>query len=115
MVFQAMEKLRELQEARKLDVLTEYELAERARAILDRSEMRTLDVTEYLMDKGYEGAPLMRAVGRFGALVKIAYVREYGRPPLRTHIVVNHDVRPVNAYLETDRPLFDRVFEEWSK
>lgn len=108
---QVMDALRELQEAR--GIIPEYELAERARAILERSDMQRLDVADYLTEKGYSGYRLAQTVGTFGKAVKAAYREQYGHQPMKTHILVNGDVRPVNAYIEADRGLFDTTFEEW--
>ncbi len=110
-MLQALDHIRELQAMRGL--VPEYELAEKARAIFERADMKPIDLAEFLAQKGYTGFRLAQAVGTFGKAVKEAYVDRYGYEPLKTHIVANGDVRPVAAYIEADRELIEDAFEGW--
>ncbi len=109
---QALDAIRELQDLR--GILPEYELASRARAIFEREGMKRIDLGDFLNQKGYTGYRLAQAVGTFGKAVKSAYVEEHGVPPIKAHILVNGDVRPVAWYLEMDRNLIETVFATWS-
>lgn len=108
---QALEEIADLQALR--GILPEYELASRARAILDRNGNKPIDLAVFLAAKGYANYRLAAAVGTFGKVVKHAYVEKYGVEPIKTHIVVNGDVRPVYAYLEVDRELIEDAYQEW--
>jgi len=108
---QALELIGDLQALR--GILPEYELAERARAILERADMKPLDLAEFLAEKGFTGPRLMRSVGTFGKTVKEAYIAHYGYEPIKTHIVISGEIRPVCAYLEIDRDLIEDAFVEW--
>lgn len=106
----AIGALRELSAARGL--LDHWELAQRATAILDRSELRPLSIVDYLQQKGVDGPALARMVGKFAPRVKSAYVAKYGVEPLHRLELIPAlgERRPVHAYLETDRPLFDGIW-----
>lgn len=109
-----IDKLRDLQEARDLALITPSDAAHRARLLLDHDGMDTVDLAKFLEGKGYSGHALMAAVGSFGKAVKAEYVEVYGKPPLRVDEVVNGQHHLVNAYLELDLPMIERVFEVWS-
>jgi hypothetical protein len=110
----ALTALRELQTAEPL--LPAWEIARRARAILDRAELKPFTVTEYLTAAGIGGPALVRGVGEFGRLVAEAYRREHGVEPLRVERFQEHlgQTRRVCEYLEVDRPLVDRVYAAWT-
>jgi hypothetical protein len=107
-----LELIHELQ--KKRGILPDFELAERARQILDRTGLKRIDLAIYLQDHGYEGSRLAQAVGTFGKAVKDAYRARYGCDPIKATEVVGNDVRPVFHYLEADRPLIDETFAGWS-
>jgi len=113
----ALLALRELQEADGL--IPKTESARRAREILDRAELKPIDLVMYLTKRGYHRARLARAAGSFGTAVSDAYLAEHGVRPLKVEVYVDHlrDTRMVNGYLEADRPLLDAVFgsrESWA-
>ena len=108
------EQLEELQLAVRKDLISSAEAAHRARAILDRAKMTPIDLAHFLSEKGYEGHRLLSAVGSFGRMVKAAYTEEYGRPPMRVEQVINGEQRLVNAYLELDRDMIEKVYEVWA-
>jgi hypothetical protein len=110
--YAAIEKLRELQAAR--GSLDEYEVARRAAAILDRSDLRELDLTDYLVERGLSGHALASFTARFTTRVASLYLaRNSVRPLKRLRFIAElKNYRPVNAYIEHDRDLFDRAFRE---
>lgn len=111
---EALDALRELRAARPL--IGPYEAAERASMILDRSTLRPLDLTEYLQkDRGLTGYALASMMGRFAPHVARLYQAKHGVAPLkRLQLVPGVGARPVNAYIEDDRELFDRAWRELS-
>jgi hypothetical protein len=117
LVMDAQLAIAELQEVHDRGLLGDVEVARRARAILDRSDLKAIDLVEYLRERGYRGARLVRAAGLFGRAVAEAYRVEHGVKPLKVETFVEHlgDTRSVNAYLEADRPLLDATFAEWAK
>jgi hypothetical protein len=109
---EALEALRELAAARPL--LDHWTAATRATMILDRSSLRSLDVVNYLFHQEVEGIALARITPIFGTRLRLLYVQQYGVAPLHRLEAINGERRPVNAYLELDRPLFDRAWREIS-
>jgi hypothetical protein len=108
---QAMQMIRELQEARGL--VPEWELAERARAIFERSDMKTLDLAEFLVSKGLKGARLAHAMGTFPKAVAAAYRDHYGYEAIKTLVPAAGSLRKVNAYVEADRPVIEAAYRSW--
>jgi hypothetical protein len=108
---QAMQMIRELQEARGL--VPEWELAERARAIFERSDMKPLDLTEFLAAMGLRGARLAHAMGTFPKAVANAYRDHYGYEPIKTVVPAAGSLRMVNAYVEADRELIEATYRLW--
>lgn len=113
----ALLAIRELQEVHDRGLLSDVEVARRARDILDRSDLKQIDLVEYLRERGYRGARLVRAAGLFGRAVAEAYRVERGVRPGKVAVYVEHlkDTRSVNLYLEADRELLDATFAEWAK
>jgi len=109
---EAVQALRELREARP--ALDPEEVVRRATMILDRSTLCPLDLTTYLaVDRGLEGVALARTVGRFATRVAELYESKHGARPLKRYeFVPGVGMRPVSAYVEDDRPLFDRAWRE---
>lgn len=117
--FTAIEKLEELKHAR--GTLDEWEIARRAAAILDRSDLRELDLTDYLIERKLEGVALARFMPRFASRVAQLYEAQHGARPLKRLKLIAElkDYRPVFAYVEHDRELCDRAWRElnadWSE
>lgn len=87
-----------------------------ARAMGEAPELdeasRPLYVWDYLSEKMPRSLVEAKAAG-FGTRVKAAYTREFNRAPERHHQTLpNGTVRPVNAYTEADRPMFDAVWAQ---
>jgi hypothetical protein len=108
----ALAALRELTIARS--TLDHWEIAQRTTAILDRSYLKPLDIVDYLIDRDLEGVALTRFVGKFAPRVRELYEQQHGIRPLHKLelVVATGDRRPVYAYLETDRDLFDRAWRD---
>ncbi|WP_437310763.1 hypothetical protein [Sorangium sp. So ce388] len=71
-----------------------------------------LSVEGYLQQRGVHARTRKSKASIFGKRLKALYTEERGREPPMQLRDVNHAERPVCSYAETDRPLFDRVFEE---
>ncbi|WP_396902490.1 phage antirepressor N-terminal domain-containing protein [Mycolicibacterium sp.] len=88
-----------------------------ARALGEAPEIAAADVplyvSDYLASKGL-GRTLVEAKSSgFGKRLKARYIVEHDREPEKHHQTLpNGTVRPVYAYTEADRPLFDSV---WAK
>lgn len=108
----ARQHLSELREAS--DLLPAWEVAERASAILDRSTLKALSVDHYVREYGFEGYSLAVWVGRFSDRLRDEFIREHGTPPLKRLSLVAGELRRVYAYIEDDRKLFDRVWDQIS-
>jgi hypothetical protein len=108
---QAMQMIRELQEARGL--VPEWELAERARAIFERSDMKPLELADFLRSKGLRGARLAHAMGTFPKAVAVMYRDHYGYEPIKTVVPAAGSLRMVNAYVEADRPVVEAAYRSW--
>ena len=103
--------LRELSAARSL--LDPFTLAERATAILDRSVLAPLDPTGFLVSKGLSGVALARIMPAYSTRLVKLYEAAHGAPPLRRLIMLTGvGLRPVNAYIEQDRPLLERAWAD---
>jgi transcriptional regulator with XRE-family HTH domain len=85
-----------------------------ARALGEAPEMdeslRPLYVWDYLKSKGLHADMVDAKASGFGQRVKKLYVEKYDREPDRHFGEVKGRVRPINAYTEADRPLFDKVW-----
>ena len=110
----AIQALHELRAAR--DLLPEVEIARRARLVLDRAGFKEIDLVDFLAEKGYRGADLVRAAAAFGRTLADAYEAHYGVRPLKALEYVEHlrDHRVVSVYLEVDLPLIEETFGRWS-
>lgn len=108
----ALAALRELTVA--APALDHWTVAQRATMILDRSYLKPLDMTAYLQEHDLEGVALVRFMGRFAPRVRELYERQHGVRPLHKLEVIPgvNERRPVYAYLEHDRELFDRAWRE---
>lgn len=85
-----------------------------ARALGEEPEVdpakRPLTVGEYLDDQGVPRSEARRISGRFGKLLKAAYVARHGVEPPVVERFVDGALRRVAGYTEADRPLFDEVW-----
>lgn len=106
----ALSRLAELRAAREAGLVEEWECRNRAAAILNRSRLKPLDLTDYLAETGFEGHALARAVGPFGTLMKALYRDKHGADPLMRHTMIRGQMVGVYAYIEDDRPLADAAF-----
>ncbi len=86
-----------------------------ARALGEEPEVafdtRPLTVGEYLESKGVTGAARRSMSTGFGKRLKSLYVEEHGHTPPKIERFVDGALRSVAGYTETDRPLFDRVYD----
>lgn len=92
-----------------------YQLAERATAILDRAEgngLKPLDVVDYLRERGLNDLALVKAVGAFAPVVLRHYESKHRTKPLKRLALINGARRPIYAYVQDDRPLFDRAWDD---
>jgi hypothetical protein len=87
-----------------------------ARALGEAPELddslRPLYVWNYLESKGLHRDMVEAKAPGFGTRVKKLYIEKYEREPDRHYGEVKGRIRPINAYTEADRPLFDKV---WAK
>lgn len=87
-----------------------------ARALGEAPELddslRPLYVWDYLKSKGLHIDMVDAKASGFGTRVKKLYIEKYDREPDRHFGEVKGRIRPINAYTEADRPLFDKV---WAK
>jgi hypothetical protein len=87
-----------------------------ARALGEEPEIdptqRPLTVGEYLEDKGVTGEALRSLSTTFGKRLKRAYRDRYGAEPGTVDRFVSGALRPVAAYTEQHRSLFDAVWSE---
>lgn len=88
-----------------------------ARALGEAPEIEPADVplyvSDYLASKGLGRTLVDAKASGFGKRLKARYIVEHDREPERHHQTLpNGTVRPVYAYTEADRPLFDSV---WAK
>lgn len=86
-----------------------------ARALGEAPEIAAQDVplyvSDYLREKGLRGSLVEAKQKGFGTRLKALYITTYDREPEK-HFqqLPNGTTRPVNAYTESDRPLFDSVW-----
>lgn len=116
----AAAKLRLIQAAQGL--IDPSHLEAKARIVLARGlgEAPELDAATtplyaqtYLEEKGLDRAQIKSISPVFGKRIKAAYMLEYGVDPKQYPLETSSgQVRKVNAYNESDRPLFDAV---WTK
>jgi hypothetical protein len=85
-----------------------------ARALGEEPELdpmaRPLTVGEFLEDKGLSAAERRSVSSNLGRRVKGLYVGEHGQEPSKVDRFVDGALRPVFAYTEADRPLFERAW-----
>lgn len=75
------------------------------------TEKAILYAKDYLAEKNLSRKQLNKVAGVFGKRVKAAYILKYGTEPERYPLnLSNGQTRPVNAYMESDRDLFDQVW-----
>lgn len=71
-----------------------------------------LYVESYLQEKGLKGAQMKATRAVFGRRAAALYKEEHGRPPQKSPGEVGGRVREINAYVEADRWLFDKLWTE---
>jgi hypothetical protein len=86
-----------------------------ARALGEAPEIAAEDVPlyvwDYLRSKGLSSDLVEAKAKGFGMRLKALYITKHDREPLKHHQhLTNGQVRPVNAYTEADRPLFDSIW-----
>lgn len=86
-----------------------------ARALGEAPEIAPQDVPlyvwDYLRSKGLSSSLVEAKAKGFGIRLKALYITKHDREPQKHHQQLpNGQVRPVNAYAEADRPLFDSVW-----
>lgn len=85
-----------------------------ARALGEEPEIdpaaRPLTVGEFLEDKGVNGAQLRSLSPQLGRRVKGLYIGVHGQDPQKVERFVDGALRPVFAYTEADRSLFDQAW-----
>lgn len=85
-----------------------------ARALGEEPELnptdRPLTVGEYLADRGVTAEGQRAISSNFGKKLKAAFRREHDREPGVSDRFIDGALRPVAAYTEADRPLFDEVW-----
>lgn len=69
-----------------------------------------LYVQDYLKSKGLSQSLIEAKQGGFGKRVKGHYMTVNGREPAKHFQEVHGRPRPINAYTEADRPIFDHVW-----
>lgn len=75
---------------------------------------RPLYTADFLKDKNLSSKKLRSISGVFGKRMKAAYTLEYGREPEKYPLnLPNGQVRQVNAYTESDRPLMEQVWDKY--
>jgi hypothetical protein len=100
----------ELAYARDKGLLNPLEVHTRTTAILDRTELRPLDLVEFLREKGHTEFELFRLIGEFGKAVKRRYAEVHGHEPLQRLGDAGGRARPVYAYVDDDLPLIEDVY-----
>jgi hypothetical protein len=86
-----------------------------ARALGEAPEIAAEDVPlyvwDYLRSKGLSSDLVEAKAKGFGMRLKALYITKHDREPQKHHQhLTNGQVRPVNAYTEADRPLFDSIW-----
>lgn len=74
---------------------------------------RALMIEPYLKDKGLAGADIKALRSPFGRRVSLAFEMQYGEKPKDSVGLVDGRERSVKSYTEADRPLMDRVWDEF--
>lgn len=98
-------------------------LEAKARVILARgmgenaeldADRRPLYTQDFLKSKNLSQKKLRSVAGMFGKRVKAAYIEEHGAEPQMYPLdLSNGQVREVRAYTESDRPLLERVWQQF--
>ena len=82
-----------------------------ARALGEEPELdpmaRPLTVGEFLEDKGLTAAERRSVSSKLGGRIKGLFIGEHGRMPDKVDRFIDGALRPVYAYTEKDRPLFE--------
>lgn len=77
-------------------------------------ETRPLYTADSLKGKNLSSKKMRSIAGVFGKRMKAAYTLEYGREPEKYPLnLPNGQVRQVNAYTESDRPLMEQVWDKY--
>lgn len=77
-------------------------------------ETRPLYTADFLKGKNLSSKKMRSIAGVFGKRMKAAYTLEYGREPEKYPLnLPNGQVRQVNAYTESDRPLMEQVWDKY--
>ena len=77
-------------------------------------EERTLEVKAFLADKGVPEGLVTKYASSFGRKVKELYIAATGDLPATAPKVVGGATREVNYYTESDRPIFDAVWDGYA-
>lgn len=102
-------------------ILDEQFLESKARIVLARAlgeepEIAPLDVPlyaeSYLREKKLPAKDIKSLRSVFGMRLSKSYKELHGAAPKKAENEVNGGIRKVNSYTESDRPLFDRVWEQ---
>ncbi|QIV87521.1 phage antirepressor N-terminal domain-containing protein [Glutamicibacter mishrai] len=87
-----------------------------ARALGEEPEIDPLDlplhVDDYLIGKGLKASEIKSERSMFGRRIAKAYRELHGEAPKKATNEVNGSIRMINAYTNSDRPLFDQVWDE---
>jgi hypothetical protein len=89
-----------------------------ARALGEEPELdpmaRPLTVGEFLEDKGLSAAERRSVASKLGGRIKGLFIGEHGRMPDKVDRFIDGALRPVYAYTERDRPLFELAWSAMS-
>lgn len=77
------------------------------------AEDRALLVETYLKDRGLSKAELRSVRSSFGRRISLAYQMQHGEKPKDSIGLVDGRERQVKSYTEADRPMFDKVWDEF--
>ena len=77
------------------------------------AEDRALLVETYLKDRGLSVAELRSVRSSFGRRVSLAFQMQHGEKPKDSIGLVDGRERSVKSYTEADRPMFDKVWDEF--
>lgn len=87
-----------------------------ARALGEEPEIAPLDVPlyaeSYLREKKLPAKDIKSLRSVFGMRLSKSYKELHGAAPKKAENEVNGGIRKVNSYTESDRPLFDQVWEQ---
>lgn len=89
-----------------------------ARGLGEHAELdparKPLYAKDFLKEKKLSRKKMASTAGMFGKRVKAAYIELHGREPDMYPLdLTNGQVREVNAYTEADRPLMERVWNQY--